>query len=64
MSCDANPVVIGSLLALGGAPSILASDLGIALEIVARLVAELWTPGECPLCASGVALEVVDPHAG
>ena len=64
MSCVANPVVIGSLLALGRGPAIVASDLGIALESVARLVANLWSPSECPLCASRVPLEVVDPHAG
>jgi orotate phosphoribosyltransferase len=64
VSCDSNPVVIGSLLVLGRSPSILASDLGIPLESIGHVSANLWTPSECPLCASHVPLEVVPPHPG
>ena len=63
VGCGAKPVVIGSLLALGRSPSTLASDLGLPLESVGRLTSDLWTPSECPLCASGVPLEIVDPDA-
>jgi orotate phosphoribosyltransferase len=60
VSCGADPVVIGSLLALGRSPAIVATDLGVPMESVGHLPANLWAPTECPLCAAGVPLEVSD----
>ena len=64
LSLGAKPVVIGSLLVLGDSASILASDLGITLESVGHLASNLWAPSECPLCASGVPLEVAGAQPG
>ena len=54
--CGANPVVVGSLLALGDSARTSIADLAITFETVARLASNLWTPSECPLCRSGVPL--------
>jgi orotate phosphoribosyltransferase len=53
----ATPVVVGALLVLGsaGAEFFLQQEVGI--EAVARLPFTLWSPGECPLCRAGMALE-------
>jgi len=56
-ACDATPVVIGALAVLGPAAAALAADHGLTLESVASFPFSMWTPGECPLCRSGVALE-------
>ena len=62
-ACGARPVVIGALLVLGSwAPSFFA-DQNIPLESLAYLPSGLWTPAECPLCASQVPLEY-DPGSG
>jgi orotate phosphoribosyltransferase len=60
-NCGARPVVVGSLLVLGSSASIFAAEKNVALETVAFLANTIWTPAECPLCASGVSLE--DPGA-
>jgi orotate phosphoribosyltransferase len=49
--CGAEPVAIGTLAVLGGSAAMLARDAGIALETLASLPNEIWTPSECPLCA-------------
>jgi orotate phosphoribosyltransferase len=54
--CGANPVVVGSLLALGESAPASIADLAITFETVARLASNLWTPSECPSCRSGVPL--------
>jgi orotate phosphoribosyltransferase len=56
-SCGANPVVIGALLVLGASASGFFGDQNIPVEYVAYLPNELWTPAECPLCASQMPLE-------
>jgi orotate phosphoribosyltransferase len=57
--CDALPVAIGALVVLGNPASALASEMGVALERIARLESHLWAPGDCPLCASGAVLEAL-----
>jgi orotate phosphoribosyltransferase len=58
--CGAEPVVIATLAVLGGSAVILARDAGIALESLASLPNEIWTPSECPLCVRRVPLN--DPR--
>src|SRR2546425_1060197 len=62
VACGAQPVAFGTLIALGGWSSTFAADHNLALEALERLGNNLWTPGECPLCASGEPLE--DPSTG
>jgi len=57
LSCGAVPVVVGALLVLGSAASQVLAEHNLALESVASLPNEIWTPEECPLCAEGVPLE-------
>jgi orotate phosphoribosyltransferase len=53
----AKPVAMGALLVLGTQAERFCREHGLALEYIARLPYEIWLPTECPLCASGVALE-------
>ena len=53
----ATPVVVGALLVLGDTGAGFFAERGVPLEAVARDQYELWLPAECPLCATGVALE-------
>ncbi|HEY0071114.1 MAG TPA: phosphoribosyltransferase family protein [Chloroflexia bacterium] len=57
----AKPVAMGALLVLGSQAEHFCRERGLALECIAQLPYEVWLPTECPLCASGVALE--DPTA-
>lgn len=57
----ANVVAIGALLCLGEAPDNLALNVGLPLESLDEDTNEIWAPGRCPLCASGVPLT---PHPG
>jgi orotate phosphoribosyltransferase len=50
------PVAIGALLVLGTSAPALAAAQGLALETVARIDNDLWTPEDCPLCAAGAEL--------
>jgi orotate phosphoribosyltransferase len=50
-------VAVGALLLLGSAGADVFLQNGLAVEAVARLPFNLWSPAECPLCAEGVALE-------
>jgi orotate phosphoribosyltransferase len=52
-------VAISALLALGEAIFEFATGHGVALELLERKPNHLWTPSECPLCVSGVPLEIV-----
>jgi len=56
----AEPVVIGALLMLGSAASPYFAERGVPIETVVRVPFDLWVPAECPLCASGEALD--DPR--
>lgn len=53
----ARPVAMCALLVLGAQAERFCRQHGLALEYVAQLPYEVWTPAECPLCASGVPLE-------
>lgn len=55
--CRAMPAVIGALLTLGDGAAQLGAELGTPVEAVAHLENTLWSPSECPLCASGIALQ-------
>jgi orotate phosphoribosyltransferase len=57
-SCGARIVVIGSLMTLGDRASKIAAEKGASLETLATVdKSSLWTPAQCPLCASGVPLD-------
>jgi hypothetical protein len=49
--------VVGAFLLLGSAGSDFFLRNGLAVEAVARLPFNLWSPAECPLCVQGVPLE-------
>jgi len=57
LACGARPVVLGTLVAFGAWSTNFAHDHDLALEAHERLGNNLWTPDECPLCASGEPLE-------
>lgn len=52
-------IAIGALLVLGEAAARFAAEKRVALEALDRMPYNLWTPAECPLCASGVQLEML-----
>ena len=56
-ACGAAPVVIGTLAVLGQSAARLAAVENVALETIAALPNEIWTPLNCPLCARGVPLD-------
>ena len=56
-SNGAKPVALGALLVLGSQAEEYCVKHGLVLEHLAQLPYEVWLPSECPLCASGVALE-------
>ena len=55
----ANVVVIGALLGLGEAIGQFAGEHQVALELLGQQSHNLWTRETCPLCATGMPLEVV-----
>jgi len=57
MACGADPVAIGTLVALGSSVFSFATDKNMAFQSIASLPNLLWAPSQCPLCASGVPLE-------
>ena len=56
-TCGAQPVALGALIVLGPAASTFAASKNLPLESLASLPFNLWTPSECPLCASGAPLD-------
>jgi orotate phosphoribosyltransferase len=52
-------VAIGALLVLGTSIVAFADERGVQLEALARLPGNMWLPADCPLCRSGVPLEIV-----
>jgi orotate phosphoribosyltransferase len=56
-SCGAIPACMGALLVLGTPAAIFCANHNIPLEQLAQMEYNIWTPSECPLCASGVPLE-------
>lgn len=59
LECGAIPVALGSLVVLGDAAARFAHEQHLPLVSVAQLANQVWTPAECPLCASGLPLERV-----
>jgi orotate phosphoribosyltransferase len=55
--CQAQVVVIASLLVLGDEAVRFAREQNTPLVRLAQLANNLWTPETCPLCAAGIALE-------
>jgi orotate phosphoribosyltransferase len=62
-ACGAVPVVIATLAVAGDSAARLADDNGLALETLTQMSNRIWTPADCPLCASGVPLEDLSPSA-
>lgn len=62
--CGATIVAIGALLILGNAISEFARSRRVGLISLATLPNHLWTPADCPLCASGILLEDIGGFAG
>lgn len=60
-SYGARPVAIGALLVLGSSAPNFFTDQNIPLESIASLPSDLWTPAECPQCASHIPLEDIAP---
>jgi orotate phosphoribosyltransferase len=58
-ACEATPVVIGALLAMGRGGPEFAAARHLPFERLADLPLRSWSPPECPLCASGSP--VADP---
>jgi orotate phosphoribosyltransferase len=56
-ACGAVPVALGALLVLARTGRARPAFDELPLERIAELDSRLWTPAECPLCASGVPLE-------
>lgn len=55
-SHGAEPVVAAALLVLGSKGEDFFRQRSVAIEAVVREEFDLWPPGECPLCLSGVPL--------
>ena len=55
----AQPVVVGALWIFGDAAGPWAKDHALPLEAVARRSLGMWKPGDCPLCRTGSAAELV-----
>jgi orotate phosphoribosyltransferase len=56
-SCGAVVVGISALLVLGDAASTFSISKGVPLQSIAALPNNLWSPTQCPLCASGAPLQ-------
>jgi orotate phosphoribosyltransferase len=54
--CGGETVVIGALAVLGDGAYQLAAQASIALETIATVPNEIWTPAACPMCAEHVPL--------
>jgi orotate phosphoribosyltransferase len=58
-ACEATPVVIGALLAMGPGGPEFAAGRHLPFERLADLPLRTWPPSECQLCATGIP--VADP---
>lgn len=56
-ACGATVTAIATFLTLGPAAQQYATTKNIPLETLTILPNHLWTPNDCPLCASGIALQ-------
>jgi len=57
LAAGAAPVAIAALLVLGDAAAQFAAANGMRLISLDQRPLRIWTPAECPLCATGVPLE-------
>jgi orotate phosphoribosyltransferase len=55
----AEVVAIGALLALGDSIAKFADKHHVSLELLQQMPHNLWTPAECPFCATGRPLETM-----
>lgn len=54
---EGNVVAAGALMVLGDTGARFLAERAIPVLAAARDAYELWTPGECPMCAAGTPLE-------
>jgi len=59
VACGAHPVALGALIVFGDPASRFAVENGLALETIEQLPLDMWSPAECPLCRSGIAIDRV-----
>jgi orotate phosphoribosyltransferase len=59
-SASADIVAIGALLGLGDSIGKFAAEHQVALELLYQMPHNLWVPIQCPLCAKGQPLELMD----
>lgn len=59
VAIGAHVVAIASLLVLGKTIHSFAAGNGVPVASTAELPYEMWTPDQCPLCRSGVAVETI-----
>jgi orotate phosphoribosyltransferase len=59
IACGARPIALGALIVFGDAATQFAAERGVALEAIETMPLEMWLPAECPLCKTGVAIDLV-----
>jgi orotate phosphoribosyltransferase len=59
IACGARPVALGALIVFGDAAAQFAAERGVALEAIETMPLDMWLPAECPLCKTGVAIDLV-----
>lgn len=59
LACGAKPVACGALIIFGDRADSFAAENNLKLEAVARMSFDIWKPGECPLCKTGIPIERV-----
>jgi orotate phosphoribosyltransferase len=59
-SIGAGVVAIGALLVLGDSIAKFATQHDVSLQLLQQMPHNLWTPAECPLCAAGKPLEIMN----
>ncbi|MEP6694866.1 MAG: phosphoribosyltransferase family protein [Chloroflexota bacterium] len=64
IACGSRPVALGALVVFGEAAARFASETGLALEAIERRHFDMWLPADCPLCRSGVTLDVDAARSG
>ena len=63
VACGARPVALGALFVFGAGAARFAAEKNLALESLVQTSFGIWPPAECPLCKSGVELEIVSDLA-
>ena len=59
--CHARPTVLATLATFGEGADRFTTERGLALETLASIPNQIWTPADCPLCERNVPLQ--DPTA-